>query len=152
MKTNSEGLALIMDSEGFRADWYLCPAGKPTIGFGHTGPLPEGFNAPLSQDQAERLLRLDLAAFEKAVSELVKVQLTANRFSALVSFVYNVGVQSFRKSALLRRLNALDYALAAEEFKRWVKARGKPLPGLVKRRLAERELFLKEDTDEFFPA
>lgn len=77
------------------------------------------------------------------MSKYVKVKLTQNQFDALVSFVYNVGVGAFRTSTLLRKLNNGDYVGAAAEFKRWKFGGGKELPGLVRRRKAEEQLFLR---------
>jgi GH24 family phage-related lysozyme (muramidase) len=76
---------------------------------------------------------------------LVKVPLNSNQFSALVSFSFNVGTGNLQTSTLLKKLNALDYTGAADEFLKWAKAKGQELPGLVRRRKAERDLFLKSD-------
>ena len=118
---------------------YRCPAGVWTIGYGHTqGVKPD---MVISQLQAERFLRQDLKRFEDAVTSLVKVPVTPNQFSALVSFAYNVGAGALYDSTLLRKLNQKDYKGAANEFLRWNKAGGKVLPGLTRRRLAEKDLF-----------
>lgn len=139
MKTNDRGLNLIKDFEGCRLKAYLCPAGVWTIGYGHTqGVKPD---MVITQLDAERFLRQDLKRFEDAISTLVKVSLTPNQFSALVSFVYNVGINAFKNSTLLRKLNQKDYKGAANELLRWDKVNGKPLLGLTKRRIAEKDLF-----------
>lgn len=139
MKTNDKGLNLIKDFEGCRLKAYLCPAGVWTIGYGHTqGVKPD---MVITQLDAERFLRQDLKRFEDAISTLVKVSLTPNQFSALVSFVYNVGINAFKNSTLLRKLNQKDYKGAANELLRWDKVNGKPLLGLTKRRIAEKDLF-----------
>ena len=139
MRINEAGLNLIKDFEGCRLKAYLCPAGVWTIGYGHTqGVKPD---MVINQLQAERFLRQDLKRFEDAVTSLVKVPITLNQFSALVSFAYNVGVGALYDSTLLRKLNKKDYKGAANEFLRWNKAGGKVLPGLTRRRLAEKDLF-----------
>lgn len=149
--TNQTGLDLIKASEGYYAERYICPAGKPTIGYGHVILEGEVFDHPLSEPEAEELLRRDLAQVEGQVARLATVPLTDNQFSALVSFTYNVGPGNLGSSTLLRKLNIEDYAGAAEQFPLWVKctktdAQGnkykETLPGLVTRREAERELFL----------
>ncbi|NEP37557.1 lysozyme, partial [Moorena sp. SIO3B2] len=86
--------------------------------------------------------RQDLESSESTVSNLVKVSLTDNQFSALVSFVFNIGPTAFRRSTLLRKLNHGDDQGAANEFLRWNKGGGRVLLGLSKRREAERKLFL----------
>lgn len=139
MMINEAGLNLIKDFEGCRLKAYLCPAGVWTIGYGHTqGVKPD---MVINQLQAERFLRQDLKRFEDAVTSLVKVPITPNQFSALVSFAYNVGTGALYDSTLLRKLNKKDYKGAANEFLRWNKAGGKVLPGLTRRRLAEKDLF-----------
>lgn len=140
MKINEQGLQIIKDFEGCRLTSYLCPAGVWTIGYGHTTGVKPGMR--ITNADAERLLRQDLVRFENAVTQLVKVSVTPNQFSALVSFAYNVGVGALKNSTLLRKLNGKNYRGAADEFLRWNKASGKVLPGLTKRRNAERDLFL----------
>lgn len=151
---NEAGLDLIKQAESFRADWYLCPANVWTIGYGTTeGSMPgvsrRHMPGPISRPQAENLLKRGLVAYyEPAVETRVHVPLTRNQFSALVSFVYNVGAQAFASSTLLRKLNEEDYEGAAAEFDRWVFADGQRLNGLVTRRRAERALFLEEPPTE----
>lgn len=149
--TNQAGLDLIKASEGFYPERYLCPAGKPTVGYGHVIVEGEVFDHPLSEPEAEALLKRDLARVEGQVSRLVTAALGDNQFSALVSFTYNVGAGNLASSTLLKKLNAGDYAGAAEQFLVWVKctkvdAQGnkykETLPGLVTRRQTERALFL----------
>ena len=140
LAASDDGLALIEQFEGFEADWYADPVGVRTIGFGWTGPLPDDLTPPLSRDEARALLRRTVGPYAEAVREAVAVPLAQEQFDALVSFVYNLGPAAFRDSTLLRRINAGDPA-AAEEFDRWVYAGGRQLPGLVRRRAAERALF-----------
>ena len=134
------GLALIEQFEGFAPDWYNDPVGVRTIGFGWTGPLPAGATPPLSHADARRLLRETVEGYAGAVRDAVTVPLAQGQFDALVSFTYNLGPGALRRSTLLRRINAGDPD-AAEEFGRWVFAGGRRLPGLVRRRAAERALF-----------
>lgn len=98
----------------------------------------------IKEETAERLLRTGLVSYESDVSKLVKVKLTQGQFDALVSFAYNLGARALSTSTLLQKLNAFDYAGAADEFPRWNKAGGKVLPGLTRRREAERALFLSD--------
>jgi lysozyme len=139
MVTSDAGIELIKKYEGCRLRAYCCPAGIPTIGYGHTGSVSVG--QTITQDEAEKLLRVDLISREKAVERFVDVPLTQGQFDALVSFVYNVGEGAFARSTLLKKLNAGDYAGAALEFRAWTQGGGKVLPGLIARRQAETELF-----------
>lgn len=143
MKTSNKGIELIKHFEGFKREPYLCPAGVWTIGYGTT----QGITAktkPITAQDATKLLQRDLEHFEKAVLRRVKVPLNQNQFDALVSFVYNLGESALLRSTLLRKLNAGEYQLEAE-FLRWVRANGKILAGLARRRQAESDLFnLKE--------
>jgi lysozyme len=145
MKTGKEGKNLIKMYEGFRAFAYLCPAGVMTIGFGTTKingkPILE--NQKVTIDEANVLLEQDLKRFEDSVNNLVKVSLSQNQFDALVSFVYNLGAENFKKSTLLKKINVGEFSEAADEFLKWNKAKGKVLPGLTRRREAERLLFLR---------
>ena len=140
--TREQGLALIKASEGLRLSTYLDAVGKPTIGYGHLIRPGETFNGPISQQQAEALLRKDLSDTEQGIAKAVRVSITQGQFDALASFVFNLGAGRLRSSTLLRKLNAGDYAGAADQFLLWDKAGGKPLKGLTKRRQAERKLFL----------
>lgn len=143
MKTNAAGVALIKRWESLRLDAYLCPAGVWTIGYGHTGDVQRGQR--ITEHQADVILAHDLEVFERGVEELTRgVTLNENEFSALVSFAFNVGLGALEKSTLLKllRARALPFAVAAE-FKKWVHANGKVLPGLEKRRASEAVLFLE---------
>ena len=136
-------LALIKQFEGFAATKYLCPAGKPTIGYGHViskGEFAEG--ARITEAEADALLQRDLEKYARAAQKLLKRELTDAQWAAVLSFVYNVGVGNFARSTLLTRLNAGEWQAAADEFPRWVYAGGKKLAGLERRRAAEREMFL----------
>ena len=143
MKISAKGLELIKQHEGCRLTVYRCPAGKPTVGYGHTGPDVDrwGIGTKISQQAADSLLASDVARFEQAVGRLVLVPVNQYQFDALVSFAFNLGAGALGMSTLLKRLNAGDYKGAAAEFGRWNKAGGKILPGLTRRRAAERALF-----------
>ncbi|MBW4521674.1 MAG: lysozyme [Scytolyngbya sp. HA4215-MV1] len=138
---NEAGRNLLKEFEGLRLDAYLCPAGVWTIGYGSTFGVHPGDH--ITPGEAESRLIKDLDQFEKGVAKLVKVPLTSNQFSALVSFAYNLGLGALEESTLLRVLNKGDYQAAANELLRWDKANGVPLAGLTRRRKAEKELFLK---------
>lgn len=140
-RINQRGLDLVKSFEGLSLRAYLDPVGIWTIGYGHTGP-EVGPGDVITKAQAEALLRKDLTRFETGVRSLVKVPLNSNQFSALVSFAFNVGTGALAQSTLLVRLNQRDYSGAANEFSRWVYGGGQVLPGLVRRREAEKQLFL----------
>ncbi|PXW42154.1 lysozyme [Klebsiella oxytoca] len=148
MQTSPEGIALIKGFEGCRLTAYPDPGtgGAPwTIGYGWTYPVdgkPIKPGMKIDQATADRLLKTGLVSYENDVQKLVKVKLTQNQFDALVSFAYNVGSRALSTSTLLKKLNAGDNKGAADEFLRWNKAGGKEMPGLTKRRKAEREVFL----------
>jgi|APGre2960657404_1045060.scaffolds.fasta_scaffold23064_4 GH24 family phage-related lysozyme (muramidase) len=142
MKISAAGIELLKQFEGCRLTAYQDSVGVWTIGFGTTAGVKEG--QTISQVKAEEYLRSDLAIFEKAVTESLKVPVNQNQFDALVSFTYNVGVSAFRSSTLLNLINEkTDKKVVAAEFSKWVKAGNQTLPGLVSRRKAESELFLK---------
>ena len=142
MKIGFKGLNLIKEFEGFREKAYKCPAGVWTIGYGHTGGVKEG--DVVTSNEAEKLLIQDLDWAEKVVYKHVNVFLNQNQFDALVSFVFNVGSGNFQKSTLLKRLNSGQYSDVPHELKRWNKGGGVVLPGLVRRRRVEGELFMEE--------
>lgn len=143
MKTGKEGKNLIKMYEGFKAFAYLCPAGVWTVGFGTTriNGQPVNEHHKVTVTEANVLLESDLKQFEDSINALVKVDLTQNQFDALVSFVYNLGAENFKKSTLLKKINVGEFSEAAEEFLKWNKAKGKILPGLTRRREAEKSLF-----------
>jgi len=145
MQTSDKGIALLKEFEGCKLTAYQDSVGVWTIGYGWTQPVdgkPIRAGMTINQETAERLLKTGLVSYESDVSRLVKVSLTQGQFDALVSFTYNLGARSLSTSTLLRKLNAGDYAGAADEFLRWNKAGGKVLNGLTRRREAERALFL----------
>lgn len=134
-RIDAESLACIKRWEGLRLSAYRDVGGKWTIGYGHVNGAREGMR--ITEREAEEWLRRDIAQAELAVNDAVQVPLSDPQFGALVSFVFNVGVNAFRRSTLLRKLNAGDYDAVPAELLRWTKAGGKLVPGLVNRRNAE---------------
>ena len=143
MKTSHKGIALIKEFEGLRLKAYKCPGGVWTIGYGHTAGVKPGM--VISEAQAEEYLKADLIAFEKYLNDL-GLALNQNQFDALISFIYNVGTGNFSSSTLLRRVrvNPQDNSIM-DEFLRWVYSKGRVLPGLQRRRLAEMKLYFSND-------
>lgn len=156
MNTSKKGKALIKKYEGCRLKAYKCPAGVLTIGYGHTNNVR--LDDVLTQDEAEKLLDIDIKIKENELNKLIKVPVTQNQYDALISLLFNIGVGNFRTSTLLRLLNQKNYKGAGERFllvnnsakTKEDKYRGsfvfdnrkKVLDGLVKRRAEEKELFL----------
>lgn len=136
-------LPLIKQFEGLRLKAYQDAVGVWTIGYGSTGPdVVPGLQ--WTQQQADDDLRRRLKdEFNPGVTAAVRVRISPQQRAALVSLAYNIGLAAFRNSTLLRLLNAGDYHGAAEQFAVWRLAGGKVLPGLVKRRAAERDLFIE---------
>ena len=144
-KVSQEGIDHIKRWEGFRAEAYPDPGSKNglpwTIGYGHTATARKGM--VITKEEGERLLKIDLTKVEKAVSDLVKVPLSDNQFAALVSFAFNIGTEAFRKSTLLKKLNAGDYSSVPSELARWKYNDGKVMDGLINRRASEAGLWAK---------
>lgn len=142
MKISENGINLIKSFEGCCLDAYKCPSGVLTIGYGHTGSdVKTGLK--ITSQQAEELLKKDLEYFENKINNLLCVQLNQNQYDAIVSFVFNIGVGAFSESTMLKFLNSGCISLAAEQFDRWIYSGGIKLNGLVKRRKAEKELFIR---------
>lgn len=147
-KINQAGLDLIKHFEGFESVAYFDAVGVPTIGYGHTRTVSANDvsnEKRIDQAEAEHLLRSDCASAEEDVVRYIDVPLNGNQFSALVSFVFNLGGGALKSSTLRRKLNAGDYDSVPSEMARWVRAGGKVLRGLVRRRQAEGELFTTPD-------
>lgn len=144
---NEISIKLIAQFEGCYLQAYLCPANVWTIGIGTT-IYPNGVKVKKGDkctlEQAHEYLAHDMIEFEKTVNDSVKVPLSQNQFDALVSLTYNIGSTAFKNSTLLKKLNAKDFTGAADQFLVWNKGGGKVLKGLVRRREAERALFLKK--------
>ena len=143
MKPSERGLALIRQFEGLRLSAYRCAAGVLTIGWGATKGVKMGME--ITRDEADRLLLEDAQRFADHVKALVKVPLNQNQTDALVSFVYNVGPAAFGKSTMLKLINQGLLEDAANQFVRWNRAGDQVLAGLTRRRMAERDLFLRAD-------
>ena len=133
------GLDIVKEAEGLRLSAYLCPAGIPTIGYGHTKGVKLGDTC--TREQAEEWLENDFFMAKQDVKAVVKVPLKENQLDALASFVFNLGVRKLIQSTLLKKLNAGDYSGASAEFDKWVFAGKVKLNGLIKRRAKERKLF-----------
>ena len=136
MRTSRKGIEFIKAHEGLRLDAYLCPAGVPTIGYGHTYNVKMGDR--ITAEQAERLLIGDLIVAETEINRY-GFDITQNQFDALVSFDYNTG--ALHSSTLLKKHNAGDYAGAKAEFGKWIFNDGRKMNGLIRRRADEAALY-----------
>ena len=146
MTVSERGIQLIADAEGFRSRPYLCPAGVPTIGYGCTyyadGRRVTLKDPPISQPDAWALLGVIAGRVAAEIERRSRVSLTQGQLDALTSFAFNFGTPKLFGSTLWRKLQAGDLQGAADQFRLWVKSGGKTLPGLVKRRGAERAMFV----------
>lgn len=140
MKISDKGLELIKEYEGLRLTAYQCSAGVWTVGYGSTRGVQPGLT--ISEADATERLRLDVHDAEDCVSDAVERDLTQNQYDACVSLCFNIGCKAFKNSTLVRLLNEGQTEAAAGQFSRWNKANQKVLPGLTRRREAERALFL----------
>ena len=140
MEISDKGIKLIKEFEGLELTSYLCPAKVWTIGYGHIKGVQEGME--WTEEQAEEALKEEVVGYCRYVEEYVKVPLNQNQFDALVSWTYNLGPTSLKKSTMLKVLNKGNYDEVPEQIKRWNKARGQVLNGLVRRRDTEAELFV----------
>jgi lysozyme len=133
--------AFIAKFEGCKLESYKCPAGIWTIGYGHTDKVYDGMR--ITQEQAEVFLEMDVMFFYKNVNELIKNVCNKNQITALTSFSFNVGMDNFKKSTLLKVIKKTpnNFTAIRKEFMRWVYADGKVLNGLKTRRSAEADLF-----------
>jgi lysozyme len=130
---------LLKKFEGCKLKAYRCPANVCTIGYGHTSAAgaPEVTDGlTITQARAEEILKVDILKYERAVEDLVKVELTQNQFDVLVDFAYNAGVGALKSSTLLKKVNAGKFDDVPAELMKWTKGGGKVLPGLVRRRQA----------------
>lgn len=153
-QVSDSGLNLVMKFEGLHklqddgmVASYRCPAGKWTIGYGHTKGVRSGMKASVSDCQA--FLKADLEEAGVAVKRLVNVPLSQSQYDALVSFVFNLGEGNFKSSTLLKVLNQGKYGEVPGQIIRWNKARVKgeltELKGLTRRRAAEAALFTMDE-------
>jgi len=141
-------LNLIKQFEGLKLTSYPDTGGIYTIGFGNTKnkdtgqAIKKGDKIDLAT--AERWLKIDVDQRIKFIKPLIKVSITENMMAAMTSLAYNIGLQAFKDSKLLEKLNAgVDKKIVANEFLKWNKVNKTPVKGLTNRRIAERELFLK---------
>ena len=139
MKTSDYGIALIKHFEGFSAMPYRCPAGYYTIGYGHV--LKKNSPTHVNEAQAENVLRDDVRIAESAVVRLIHRALLQHQFDALVSFTFNLGAGALQRSQLRRVVNRGEDAAVPVQLARWVYAGGRKLPGLLKRRAAEGNMY-----------
>ena len=139
MKISIEGIALIKKFEGCRLESYKCAAGVWTIGYGSTKLITQDMS--ITQDEAEKLLIKDIAEFEEFVLEASEMPLSQHQFDALVSWTFNLGPSNLNASTMLKVLNKGEYEDVPAQIKRWNKAGGKVLDGLIRRREAEALLF-----------
>jgi len=145
-----EAIALIKSWESFRSLAYKDSVGVLTIGYGTT-VYPDGRKVQAGDtctiDGAKVYLMQHISKhIVKPMNILVEVPLNTNHYNALISFIYNVGIGNFERSTMLKLINKGQYSNAANEFPKWNKAGGKVLLGLVRRRAAEQELFLRHTT------
>lgn len=143
MKTSKTGVDLITSFEGLKLKPYLCSAGKATIGYGNTyyedGTPVKLTDKPITKKRAVELFSLILPEYERIVSQKIRVSLNQNQFDALVSYTYNTG----GSDTLFKMINKIEHP---DNIKNWfitkyITAGGKTLPGLIRRRKAERDLF-----------
>jgi lysozyme len=141
-RINAAGLALVKRFEGCKLTAYRCPAGVLTIGFGSTGPhVKQGMT--ITEAEAEALLVKDLERFEEGV-EVIAGPSNDDQFSAMVSLAFNIGLGAFATSTLVKRHKMGNHTGAANAFLSWKMAGGRVLAGLLRRREAERRLYLGE--------
>ena len=146
MKISDEGLSLIKHFEGCELKAYRCAANVLTIGYGTTKNVTEDME--ITQEEAESLLQEEMHEYEGYINDIVKVPLEQHQFDSMVSWVFNLGSGNLFSSTLLKKLNNSEYDEVPEQIKRWNKAGGKVLEGLVKRREAEALLFLGKSWNE----
>jgi lysozyme len=140
MNISDEGFDLIKHFEGCKLEAYKCVAGVWTIGYGYTKDVQEG--DVWDKEKAEFMLWRELEdEYEVYVNDLVTVPINQSQFDALVSWVYNLGPANLKNSTMLKKLNAGEYEEVPSQMKKWNKANGKVLEGLIRRRAAESLLF-----------
>ena len=131
---------IVKQFEGLRLDKYIDAAGYPTIGYGHKLTNPNEFHT-ITEEQAIELLQQDLQISLQSVLKLTHIALNNSQLSALIDFVYNLGSGTYQHSTLRQKLNRGEYIDAADEFKKWIYAGPRKLPGLIRRRKIEEDLF-----------
>jgi len=139
MNISEEGLSLIKKFEGCELKAYRCAANVLTIGYGTTKGVTEDME--ITKEEAESILKEEMHEYEGYINNMVKVPLEQNQFDAMVSWVFNLGSTNLSSSTLLKKLNNSEYDEVPSQIKRWNKAGGKVLDGLIRRREAEALLF-----------
>jgi len=139
MQISQEGLSLIKKYEGCELEAYLCPAKVWTIGYGHTKGVEEGNK--ITKEEANYMLQEEMIEYEGYVNDMVDVELNQSQYDSLCAWVYNLGPTNFQSSTLLKVLNEGKYNEIPQQIKRWNKAGGEVLNGLIRRREAEALLF-----------
>lgn len=142
MKTSQQGLDLIKKFEGYSDKEYICPAGKATIGYGHVILPSDNFPSFITKKEAENLLKKDLEPRENSLNRFLKVNIKQNQFDALISLIYNIGIENFRKSTLLKFINDRLFDKVPDQFRRWKYINKVESKGLLNRREAEIKLWL----------
>ena len=139
MIISEEGKNLIKKFEGCELEAYKCAAGVPTIGYGHIKDVSMGMT--ITQSEADEMFNHEIKEYETYVNTAVTVPLSQNQFDAIVSWVFNLGNGNLKASTMLKVINSGDHAGVPAQIKRWNKAGGKVLEGLVRRREAEALLY-----------
>ncbi len=147
-KASDNLIKLVEEFEGIYLKPYLCPAGIATIGLGSTyyedGKRVSLKDPAITKERAYQLFKNTLSKYEKDVDTFTRDDINQNQFDALVDFAYNCGSGNLKSSTLLKLVNAdPNNPNIATEFRKWNKAAGKILKGLVRRRQAELELYFK---------
>ena len=143
MRTSQQGIDFIKRHEALRLHAYKDAVGVWTIGYGHTSTAKQGMT--ITEEEAEKLLKQDLKTAENEINRHL-LPLKQHQFDSLASFVFNVGIGSFRRSTLLKRLKMdVNHPDIVNQFNRWVYGGGKILPGLVRRRKEEANLYINGD-------
>jgi lysozyme len=138
-----EAVLLIKSFEGFSPTVYRCPADYDTIGYGHLVKDRAHFPNPITKEEALLLLRSDITHAARSVLRLISVPLSDGQYGALVSFTFNLGGGALQRSTLRTLINREEYDRAAGEFSKWVWAGGEKKKGLIRRRAAEKMMFLQ---------
>jgi lysozyme len=146
MQISQEGLALIKKFEGCELEAYKCPAGVWTIGYGHTKDVKEGDK--INKDEADYLLQEEMIEYESYINDMVDVDLNQSQYDSMCAWVYNLGPSNLGSSTMLRVLNEGKYDEVPQQMKRWNKANGEVLDGLIRRREAEALLFQGKEWSE----
>ena len=146
MNISQEGLSLIKKFEGCELKSYKCAAGVWTIGYGAIKGVTE--NMQITKEEADKLLLHEMDEYEGYINNMVTVDLNQNQFDSLVSWVFNLGPSNLKSSTMLKVINNNELDEVPSQIKRWNKANGKVLEGLIRRREAEALLFQNKEWQE----